>query len=213
MGAGDPTSAHRDHKVEDELQALVQRASRGDADAFGKLYDLHLDVVYRYIYYKVADPSEAEDLTAQVFLKAWEAMPRYQWREVPFSHWLMRLARNAVIDHFRAKRPKADLDEGLVSQEPDPQSQYLQKETATRLESAIRRLPEEQRAVIVLRFIEGMDYAQVAGIIGKSHGALRVIQHRALAALRRMLSQEGGEDVGGQGGRGAGHLSGQGGER
>jgi len=67
--------------------------------------------------------------------------------------------------------------------------------------------------VIVLRFIEGMDYAQVAGIIGKSHGALRVIQHRALAALRRMLSQEGGEDVGGQGGRGAGHLSGQGGER
>lgn len=196
-----------------DLQLLVMRASRGDGEAFGKLYDLHLDAVYRYVYYKVGSADEAEDLTAQVFLKAWEAMPRYQWREIPFSHWLMRLARNAVIDHFRAKRPKADLDEGLVSQEPDPQSQYLQKETATRLESAIRRLPEEQRAVIVLRFIEGMDYAQVAGIIGKSHGALRVIQHRALAALRRMLSQEGGEDVGGQGGRGAGHLSGQGGER
>jgi len=190
MGAGDPTSAHRDHKVEDELQALVQRASRGDADAFGKLYDLHLDVVYRYIYYKVADPSEAEDLTAQVFLKAWEAMPRYQWREIPFSHWLMRLARNAAIDHFRTARAHRELDEGIVSLEPDPQGQFLHGERARELAVAIRQLPEDQRTVIVLRFLQDMDYAQIADLMGKSMGALRVIQHRALVALRRIMERE-----------------------
>jgi len=174
-----------------ELHQLVQRASQGDSDAFGKLYDLHLDTVYRYVYYKVSDPSEAEDLAAQVFLKAWEAMPRYQWREIPFSHWLMRLARNAVIDHYRTSRSHGDLGEDMVSQEPDPQGEYLRGEQLRSLADAVRQLPEEQRMVVVLRFVEEMDYAQLASILGKSQGALRVIQHRALAALRRILEREG----------------------
>lgn len=176
--------------AQDELRPLVQRASQGDATAFGKLYDIHLDAIYRYAYYKLGDPSEAEDLTARVFLKAWEAMPRYQCRDIPFSHWLMRLARNAVIDHYRTGRAHGELEESLPSGEPGPQGEYLREERLRALEGALRRLPEEQRTVVVLRFIEGMDYAQLASIVGKSQGALRVIQHRALAALRRILERE-----------------------
>lgn len=192
-----------------ESQSLVQRACRGDAEAFGKLYHLHLDAVYRYVYYKVGDPAEAEDLTAQLFLKAWEAMPRYQWREIPFSHWLMRLARNAVIDHYRTARVHGELDPEMASRSPDPQGEYLRGEQLRGLGAAIRRLPDDQRTVIVLRFVEDMDYAQVAALMGKSLGALRVIQHRALAALRRILEQREGEE-GVQGDRdGAGGLPGK----
>lgn len=205
-------SVEDERKAQEELQLLVQRACQGDGEAFGRLYDLHLDTVYRYVYYKVNGAAEAEDLTAQIFLKAWEAMPRYRWREIPFSHWVMRLARNAVIDHYRTAKPRGELDEGLVSQEPDPQGEYLHGESLRGLEASIRRLPEDQRTVIVLRFIEEMDYAQVAEIMGKSQGALRVIQHRALAALRKILEQEGGESVEGRG-SGSGRLSGETGER
>lgn len=189
------TSVEGGRRAQEELQRLVQRASQGDAEAFGKLYDLHLDAVYRYVYYKVNEASEAEDLTSQVFLKAWEAIPRYEWRQIPFSHWLMRLARNAVIDHYRTTRTHGELDEDLVSRDPDPQGEYLRGERLKGLEAAIRRLPEDQRTVVVLRFIEEMDYAELADLMGKSQGALRVIQHRALAALRRILEREGEEGV------------------
>ena len=180
---------------QDKLQQLVQKASQGDAGAFGKLYDVYLDTIYRYVYYKVGARIEAEDLTSQIFVKAWEAMPRYQWREIPFSHWLMRLARNAVIDHYRTARVHGELEEDLVSQDPGPHGHYLRGERARDLEAAIRQLPEDQRAVIVMRFIEEMDYAEVAAITGKSPGALRVAQHRALAALRKMIEREEQEGV------------------
>jgi RNA polymerase sigma-70 factor, ECF subfamily len=174
-----------------EVELLVRLASQGDAEAFGKLYDIHLDTVYRYIYYKVRDSSEAEDLTSRVFLKAWEAMPRYQLREVPFIHWLIRLARNAVIDRYRTARTHEGLDEKLHSRELDPQGEYLRGERARELLEAVRRLPEEYQSVIALRFMQDMSYQELAGLMGKSPGALRVIQHRALAALRQLLDREG----------------------
>jgi RNA polymerase sigma-70 factor, ECF subfamily len=186
-----PTVVEETGPTREELQQLVQRASQGDGEAFGKLYDQYLDAVYRYVYYKVGNATEAEDLTSQLFMKAWEAMPRYQVREIPFSHWLMRLARNAVIDHYRTRKPSGELDEAMASREPDPQGEYLRGEQVRGLEAALRQLPEEQQSLLVLRFIEGMDYAEVAAILGKSPGALRVMQHRALAALRRILDGEG----------------------
>ena len=185
------TVADDSRTAQEELQRLVAQASKGDAGAFGKLYDLYLDTIYRYVYYKVGVAATAEDLASQVFVKAWEAMPRYQWREIPFSHWLMRLARNAVIDHYRTAKPRVELDEGLVSQQPGPQVEYLRRERAKELEAAIWKLPEDQRTVISLRFIEELDYAEVAAITGKSQGALRVTQFRALAALRKILEREG----------------------
>jgi RNA polymerase sigma-70 factor, ECF subfamily len=173
-----------------EVELLVRLASQGDAEAFGKLYDIHLDTVYRYVYYKVRNGAEAEDLTAQVFLKAWEAIPRYQLREAPFVHWLMRLARNAVIDGYRTARTHEGLDEKLHSRELDPAGEYLREEQTRELVEAVRRLPEEYQSIIVLRFMHDMSYQELAGFMGKSPGALRVIQHRALAALRRLLDRE-----------------------
>jgi RNA polymerase sigma-70 factor, ECF subfamily len=174
-----------------EVKQLVRLASMGDAAAFGKLYDIHLDTVYRYVYYKVRNGVEAEDITAQVFLKAWEAMPRYQLREAPFVHWLLRLARNAVIDRYRTAKTHEELDETLRSWDPDPQGEYLRGEETRELANAIRRLPEEYQTVIALRFMQDMSYQELAGLMGKSPGALRVIQHRALTALRRLLDGEG----------------------
>ena len=189
MNEGGTSRAGDDGRAR-EVESLVRLASQGNAEAFGKLYDIYLDTVYRYVYYKVRGSAEAEDLTAQVFLKAWEAMPRYRFREVPFVHWLMRLARNAVIDRYRTARTHEGLDERQRSPELDPQAEYLREEGAKDLVEAVRRLPEEYRTVITLRFMQDMSYQELAELMGKSPGALRVIQHRALLALRKLLERE-----------------------
>jgi RNA polymerase sigma-70 factor (ECF subfamily) len=176
--------------VEGGPEELARRVSQGDIEAFHTLYETHLDTVYRYVYYKVGNGQLAEDLTQHIFLKAWEAIHRYQWRELPFQHWLLRLARNAVIDHYRSTKPtNASLLEP-ISDGVDPEATLAQSETVQTLQQAVRQLPDEQREVIVLRFIEQMPHAEVARHLGKSAATVRVIQHRALLALRRLLEQE-----------------------
>jgi RNA polymerase sigma-70 factor (ECF subfamily) len=176
--------------VEGGPEDLARRVSQGDVGAFNTLYETHLDTVYRYVYYKVGNGQLAEDLTQHIFLKAWEAINRYQWRDLPFQHWLLRLARNAVIDHYRSTKPaNASLLEP-VSDGVDPEATLAQSETVQMLQEAVRQLPDEQREVIVLRFIEQMPHAEVARHLGKSAATVRVIQHRALLALRRLLDQE-----------------------
>src|SRR3954469_22265183 len=91
--------------VEGGLDDLAKRVSQRDTDAFQVLYELHLDTVYRYVYYKVGNGQLAEDLTQHIFMKAWEAIHRYQWRELPFQHWLLPVAGQPVLDHPRARKP------------------------------------------------------------------------------------------------------------
>jgi RNA polymerase sigma-70 factor (ECF subfamily) len=171
----------------------AHRASKGDADAFGCLYKLYFDRIYRYVYYRTGRVTEAEDLTERVFLKAWEAMGRYQQRGSGFSPWLYRIARNAIIDHRRTKKDTLSLEdlplptaaEGLT-----PEEALVEREEARNLQAAIARLPEEQQEVVILRFIEGISHAEVATVIGKSEGTSRVVQYRALAALHEIMSEE-----------------------
>jgi RNA polymerase sigma-70 factor, ECF subfamily len=168
---------------------LVERACRGDADAFGRLYQLHLDRIYRYVYYRVGLTSEAEDLTEHVFLKAWEAIGRYESRGLPFAAWLYRMAHNAVIDHYRARRPTTRIDETL-DLEDERQNPVASAEALfdrEELKVVIKRLNPDQQTVILLRFTEGLSHAEVGRILGKSEGAVRVIQHRALAVMARVL--------------------------
>ena len=171
---------------------LVERAVAGAADAFGELYQLYLDAIYRYVYYRTGNTSDAEDLVEQVFLKAWEALPGYKRRGNPFSSWLYRIAHNLVVDHHRRQKPAVPMppleEVNWVSEESTSLEQIIEAEEASALASAIAQLPEEQQQVIVLRFIEGRKHAEVARIIGKSAGACRIIQHRALTALNRLLS-------------------------
>jgi len=168
---------------------LVLRAIQRDQDAFGELYDRHVVRVYRDIYYMVGNASEAEDLTAQTFLKAWEAIERYQVRGAPFVSWLLRIAHNLGVSHLRAKRETSQVHEGIVDEKMrrDPESAYQQTAEEELVREAILKLREEQRQVIILRFIEDLDYREVAEIIGKSVAAIRVIQHRALNSLRKQM--------------------------
>lgn len=168
---------------------LVLRAIQKDQEAFGELYDRHVVRVYRHIYYMVGNAAEAEDLTAQAFLRAWEAIGRYQVRGAPFVSWLLRIAHNLGVSHLRSKRESSQIHEGIVDQkmQRDPESAYEQTADEELVREAILMLREEQRQVIILRFIEDLDYKEVAEIIGKSVAAIRVIQHRALNSLRKQM--------------------------
>jgi RNA polymerase sigma-70 factor (ECF subfamily) len=169
--------------------ALVDRARKGDAEAFGRIYELHLDRIYRYVYYRVGSTSEAEDLTEHVFMKAWEAIGRYEHRGLPFAAWLYRMAHNAVIDHYRARRPTTPIDEtfDLEDERQHPVAAADANFDREELKVAIKRLNSDQQTVILLRFVEGLSHAEVGKIVGKSEGAVRVIQHRALGVMARFL--------------------------
>ena len=172
---------------------LVRRAVGGDTEAFGDLYLRYLDDIYRYIFYRVRDEKRAEDLTERVFVSAWEAMEGYQPRGYPFSSWLYRIAHNAVVDHYRTDRDEKPLDAmtfALADESPGPEEALLKKREVSRLLEAIAQLSEEKQRLIILRFVEGLSHAQVAQILGKSEGACRVIQHRALVALSEILGSE-----------------------
>ncbi|GIW06413.1 MAG: DNA-directed RNA polymerase sigma-70 factor [Dehalococcoidia bacterium] len=182
---GQPTEAT-------DLGEAVRRAQAGDPEAFGTLYDAYVDRIFRYVRIRVGDDVESEDLTEHVFLRAWQAIGRYQDRGRPFTAWLYTIAGNVVSDYFRSQRRRAALDPVLVDRATDRDPVAAAERGAHRaaLENAIRKLTPDQQQVIILRFIEGLSPAEVAATIGKREGTVRVIQHRALAALRSLLAAE-----------------------
>ena len=173
----------------DEDRAIVQRAVAKDQAAFAVLYDRHVVRVYRHIYYLVGDAREAEDLTAQTFLKAWEAIGRYKERGAPIAAWFLRIAHNLTVSYLRSKRDHSELDDGYVDQKRggNPEEVLEQSTDERSVREAVMQLKDEQRQVIMLRFVEEMGYQEVAAVIGKSVPAVRVIQHRALGNLRKIM--------------------------
>ncbi|MBE0476907.1 MAG: sigma-70 family RNA polymerase sigma factor [Coriobacteriia bacterium] len=173
---------------------LVRRAGRGDAEAFGALYDLYADRVYGYCKARVGDHHDAEDLTEAVFLQAYEAIGTYSDRGLPFGAWLFRIAHNAVVDALRrrARRPyetAAELPE-CGDAVPDPEDSVLRAAEADRVRACVARLTDEQAAVVTLRHLWGFDVSETARVLGKTEGAVKALQHRALRALAGMLRQE-----------------------
>ena len=168
---------------------LVERSKENDEDAFGELYSLYVDSIYRYIYIKIKVSHEAEDLVQQVFLKAWSSIRTFKYEKFPFSSWLYRIAHNQVIDYYRSRK-KSNLsikEEIIVDSSDNPAISQDQKSDKRELERAIRNLPENQQQVIILKFIEELDNKEIAKIIGKSEGAIRVLQYRALKMLKKIL--------------------------
>lgn len=173
-------------------QALVDAAVDGDAQAFASLYDRHLNRVYRHIYYRVGNRADAEDLTQQVFLQAWRAIGRYRRTAAPFIAWLLTIAHNAVVSHYRRAREttRSEIAAPAHDRWTDPETRAILEQERRLVQQAIRELRPEQQLVVTMRFIEGFDYAAIAGALGKREGNVRVIQHRALAELRRLLAGE-----------------------
>ncbi len=178
----------REFSVQDE-PALVRRAQQGDKEAFADLYESHFDKVYRYLTLKTGSRAEAEDMTQQVFVKAYRSIRSFKWKGVSFSSWLFRIAHNLMVDFFRrqAKRPTVPLDESLVAGGEDPMKTAELRFDVDRVAAATRKLTDAQREVISLRFAGGLAIAEVALAMGKSQGAVKAIQHGAIAALRRLL--------------------------
>lgn len=175
-----------------DLDQALERARMGDADAFGALYDAYVDRIFRYFRVRIGHTMESEDLTEHVFIRAWHAIGRYQDRGRPFIAWLYAIADNVLTDHFRSRRPQSILDPDLVDPSPtrDPVAAAETSSQRSALERAIRRLTPDQQQVIILRFLEGLSPAEVAAALGKREGTVRVIQHRALLALRSLLAAE-----------------------
>jgi RNA polymerase sigma-70 factor (ECF subfamily) len=169
----------------------VDRAKAYDTEAFGKIYDLYFDKIYAYVYFKVGDRFEAEDIAEQVFLKALENIAGFEWRGYPFSSWLFRIASNLVIDHYRANKYETVDIENEICIDGDvngcPERSALREFNRREVTRAIKMLTEDQRQVIVLRFIAGMTNEEVSKTVDKSVGAVKVLQHRALTALGKIL--------------------------
>jgi RNA polymerase sigma factor (sigma-70 family) len=185
---------HRDRSEEptsDEAM-LVQRAIRHDPEAFGRLYDIHIDRVYRHIHYRVGNQQDAEDLTQQVFLKAWQSIPRYKETASPFIAWLMTISHNLVVDFYRTRKDKAYVEAEILADGPasSPEQAAETSLEQQRLRRAILRLGSDEQQVVILRFMEGFQFAEIASVLKKKEGNVRVILHRALVKLRTILEKD-----------------------
>jgi RNA polymerase sigma-70 factor, ECF subfamily len=170
------------------LRELVDLAQKGEVEAFGRLYDLLADDVYRYFYYHLGSSQDAEDLVSRTFIRAWRGIHSFRWRGRPFESWLFTLARNMLYDFYRERKaPTTSLDERRIDPNPGPESMALASAEAEETRAALERLTEEQRQVLVLKFYMDRDNREIAEIMGKKEGTVRALQMRALQALRRQL--------------------------
>ncbi len=171
---------------------LIQQAARGDAQAFGHLYDMYVDRIYRHIYYKIGNVTDTEDLTQEVFFRAWKSIGKYKQGSTPFIAWLMTISHNLVVDFYRRKKDNTSIDDELaiIDPRPNPEEAAELEFDQQQLRKAILKLPDTQQQVIVMRFIEGFEYSEIATALQKSEGAIRVIQHRALAKLQTIIKEK-----------------------
>jgi RNA polymerase sigma-70 factor (ECF subfamily) len=181
------------YPMDDEtLDRLVQEAKRGDPQAFARIFDEYAAPIHRFIASRVNSPSDAEDLTQLVFVKALEALPRYEARGIPFGGWLFRLARNAIIDQLRTRRDHLSLVTAMTRETEDagPEATATLRDDLQRVARAMADLTDDQREVIELRFFAGLSVSEAAVAMGRQEGTIRGLQFRAIASLRRSLGIE-----------------------
>jgi RNA polymerase sigma-70 factor (ECF subfamily) len=174
-----------------QVRRLVERAQQGDRGALEELYLLHFDRIYSYLHMSVGNRHDAEDLTTQTFVRMLEAIGRFRWREVPFSAWLFRIAHNLAMDHFRANRrvqTEEKVPEPQGAEESSAEDQALHSLGRAGMLELIEGLSAEQRQVLTLKFLYGFANSEVATILGKTEGAVKSLQHRALASLQKQVA-------------------------
>jgi RNA polymerase sigma-70 factor (ECF subfamily) len=179
----------------EELRALVERAQAGERDALEELYLIHFDRIYSYLHMTVGNRHDAEDLTTQTFLKMLESIGRFRWQSVPFSAWLFRIAHNLAMDHFRAGRrwqPEEEVPEPHGSEERSAEEQAMHSIGRASMLEMIDGLSPEQQQVLTLKFVFNFSNGEAATILGKTEGAIKSLQHRALVSLQKQVGAAAG---------------------
>jgi len=183
-----------DPQTELKDEDVLLRASQGDKEAFGLLYERHVDRIFNYVYYRTGNQHDAEDLTARVFQRAMNHIHNYTDRGVPFSAWLYRIAHNLVANWHRDRSRKQEIPISdlpvLPSQGDHPESRLVHSQDQDSLLRLIRRLPADRQSLLILKFVEDLSNAEIGQIMGRSEGAVKSLYHRTLLALRDQLTDQ-----------------------
>jgi RNA polymerase sigma-70 factor, ECF subfamily len=191
---GKEAVTRRPRESAEHVRWLVERAQQGERQALEELYLLHFDRIYSYLHMSVGNRHDAEDLTTQTFLKMIEAIGRFRWQSAPFSAWLFRIAHNLAMDHFRSSRrsqPEEEVPEPPGSEEPSAEEEAMHAIGRQSMLELIEELSAEQQHVLTLKFVFNFPNAEVATILGKTEGAIKSLQHRALVSLQKQLTRSG----------------------
>ncbi|HEY7717360.1 MAG TPA: sigma-70 family RNA polymerase sigma factor [Pedococcus sp.] len=190
-GGGGGFAPGTEPKDFERVSALVELAQRGDSEAFGMLYERYVDVVYRYVYVRVGSVALAEDLTSETFLRALRRMDSFSWQGRDIAAWFITIARNLITDNAKSARFRLEVTTGEML-DPDtadaPEQEVLQRLRDTRLLEAVKGLKPEQQECVVLRFLQGLSLAETAKVLGKTEGAVKQLQLRAVRSLHRELA-------------------------
>lgn len=167
---------------------LIHQAKRGDAEVYGILYERYAGSIYKYLYLHLGDREDAEDLTVEVFLRAWQAIPAYDERGLPFRAYLFKIARHLMIDFYRQKKYFGNLDENLKDTVVvDLEESAVADASHASLKRFLNAIHDDYRHVLILRFFAGLSLAEISKVMQRSENAVRVLQHRALRAIRELL--------------------------
>ena len=181
-------------EIELNEDEVLQRAARGDRDAFGQLYEQYVERIFNYVYYRTGNLHDAEDLTARVFQRAMNHIRSYTDRGVPFSAWLYRIAHNLVANWHRdrSRRQEIPLNDLPVvpSREERPETKLVRSQEQDSLLRLIRQLPPERQHLLILKFVENLSNAEIGQIMGRSEGAVKSLYHRTLLSLRDELGDQ-----------------------
>ena len=186
-------SSETDAAEGQRLIALVELARGGDAEAFGMLYDHYQPSVYRFLYYRVGSVALAEDLTSETFFRALRSMSSFRWQGKDFGAWLMTIARNLTTDHFKSGKARLEMTtEDMTphdSATEGPENAVLAALTNEALLAALGGIPMEQRECLIMRFLQGMSIAETAYALGRSEGAVKQLQLRAVRNLAKLMPE------------------------
>jgi RNA polymerase sigma-70 factor, ECF subfamily len=186
------TSARSRGDSHAEIRKLVEQAQQGDRAALEELYLIHFDRIYSYLHVSVGNRHDAEDLTTQTFLRMLESIGKFRWQSAPFSAWLFRIAHNLAMDHFRARRriqPEEEVPEPIGDLEPSAEAVAMQSIGRQSMLELIENLSPEQQQVLTLKFVFNFPNGDVATILGKTEGAVKSLQHRALVSLQKQIAR------------------------
>ena len=190
---GRPIPPRDEHDL-DRVRALIELAQQGDAEAFGQLYDRYVTSIFRYVHARVGSVQLAEDITSETFLRALRSIQKFTWQGKDFAAWLTTIARNLITDHYKARRHRlevvTDLPPERATAQPGPDDDVLAAMSNEALLRAVNELPPEQRDCILMRFIQELSIAETALALGKSEGAVKQLQLRAVRRLAKTITQD-----------------------